>query len=143
MGGVACHRNTPFFAIPKGSPDFSPFHSQCLPPLRGVARHRRRPIPASLLVPEVLLPVVQVPLPRRAEPIGTRMDVAVVAIHTGRERERGGSAQAEQWDGVGITVALGCGQEFHCCCHSSVTEKRSNGFIVTQEIKKSLKILKV
>ena len=110
MGGVAYRRSTPSFAIPKGSPDFSLFHSQCLPPLQGVARRRRRPIRVSLLGPEVLLPVVQVSFHQHSEPIGTRMDVAVVAIHTGRVWERGGSAQAEQWDAVGITVEQGCGQ---------------------------------
>ena len=59
-----------------------------------------------------MLPVVvQVPVPRHSGPTGTRMDVAVVAIHTGRARGRGGRAQAEQWDGEGIVVVRGCGQE--------------------------------
>ena len=45
-----------------------------------------------------------------SEPTGTRMDVAVVAIHTGRARGRADRVQAEQWDGEGIAVERGCGQ---------------------------------
>ena len=49
-----------------------------------------------------LLPeMVQVPVPpRHSEPTGTRMDLAAVAIHTGRARGRAGIGQAERgWGG--------------------------------------------
>ena len=62
-------------------------------------------------------------LPPYSEPTGTRKDVAVVAIHTGRARGRAGKVQAEQVDGEGTAVERGCGQVSCRCCHPSVTEK--------------------
>ena len=112
MGGVVYHHNTPSSANPKESPDFFLFPFQCLPSLLGVAHRRRRPTPASSQGPVVLLPVVvQEPVMHlHSEPTGTRMDVAVVAIHTGRARGRAGRLQAEQWDGGDTAVGRGCGQ---------------------------------
>ena len=72
-----------------------------------------------------LLPVmVPVPVPpRHAEPTGTRMDLAAVAIHTGRARGRAGMVHAEHVDGEDTIVEPGCGQVSSLCCHPSVTEK--------------------
>ena len=63
-------------------------------------------------------------LPPYSEPTGTRKDVAVVAIHTGRARGQAGRLQVELWDGGDTAVGRGCGQAWLSCCHPSVTEKK-------------------